>query len=336
MTRVLITGVAGLLGANFSRYLLDDGYEVIGIDNLSGGMKESVDPRVKFYPIDLKDPDVVNNIFGLEKPDCVYHFAAYAAEGLSPFIRGFNYNNNVICSINVINACVNYGVRKLIFTSSMAVYGSVEPPFHESQRPQPEDPYGIAKYAIEMDLKLAYEQFGLEYTILRPHNVIGIYQNIWDRYRNVIGIWIRQAMLGEPITIFGDGTQVRAFSDIEYYMSPFKKVMDDYSGEIFNIGADRYFTINQASEIVQRVANDMGYPTGRLYLEPRNEVHTAYCDHTRARELLGFVDETDFEKMVRKMFEWSVNLEPCEVKYQDYEIEKGIYSFWKKDEGTSS
>ncbi len=330
MTRVLITGVAGLLGANFSRYLLDKGYEVIGIDNLSGGFEDSVDPRVRFYPVDLQDLDVVNNIFRIEKPDYVYHFAAYAAEGLSPFIRNFNYVNNVLCSVNVINSCIKYDVKKLVFTSSMAVYGSGSPPFREDQRPSPEDPYGIAKYAVEMDLALAYEQFGLEYTIIRPHNVIGIYQNIWDRYRNVIGIWIRKALNGEALTIFGDGTQVRAFSDIRFYMEPFEKAMYDYHGESFNIGADKYYTINDASKIVQDVASGFGYDVGREWLEARNEVHTAYCDHSKAKELLGFEDNTDFELMVRTMFKWAMSQPDRDVKYKDYEIDKGIYSFWKK------
>jgi len=330
VTRVLITGVAGLLGANFSRYLLDKGYEVIGIDNLSGGFEDSVDPRVRFYPVDLQDLDVVNNIFRIEKPDYVYHFAAYAAEGLSPFIRNFNYVNNVLCSVNVINSCIKYDVKKLVFTSSMAVYGSGSPPFREDQRPSPEDPYGIAKYAVEMDLALAYEQFGLEYTIIRPHNVIGIYQNIWDRYRNVIGIWIRKALNGEALTIFGDGTQVRAFSDIRFYMEPFEKAMYDYHGESFNIGADKYYTINDASKIVQDVASGFGYDVGREWLEARNEVHTAYCDHSKAKELLGFEDNTDFELMVRTMFKWAMSQPDRDVKYKDYEIDKGIYSFWKK------
>ncbi|HIJ10713.1 TPA: NAD-dependent epimerase/dehydratase family protein [Candidatus Woesearchaeota archaeon] len=331
MTKVLITGAAGLLGANFSRYLVECGYRVVGIDNLSGGMVGSVDPRIDFYPVDLADERVINNIFEIEKPDYVYHFAAYAAEGLSPFIRRFNYQNNIICSINVINACVNNAVKKIIFTSSMAVYGTGDPPYRESQSPSPEDPYGIAKYAVEMDLKLAYEQFGLEYTILRPHNVIGVYQNIWDRYRNVIGIWIRQVMGGDPITIYGDGTQVRAFSDIKFYMEPFLKVMDDHNGEVFNIGADRFYSINEAAGVVQKVGRELGYSSERVHLEARNEVHTAYCDHEKAKELLGFEDNTDFETMVQKMFRWASTLNPRVVEYQEYEIEKGLYNFWKRE-----
>ena len=131
-------------------------------------------------------------MFKTHKPDVVFHFAAYAAEGLSPFIRNFNYRNNLLCSANLINACITYDA-KIIFTSSMAVYGNQETPFTEDLRPKPIDPYGIAKYSVEQDLAVSAEQFGLRYSIIRPHNVIGIYQNIWDKYRNVIGIYSQSA-----------------------------------------------------------------------------------------------------------------------------------------------
>src|SRR3990167_10956226 len=190
MSKVLITGVAGLIGSHFSKYLCDKGYEVYGIDNLSGGYKEFINYQVRFYEIDLLKLE--SSFFNRIKPDYVYHFAAYAAEGLSPFIRNFNYSNNLLCSVNIINECIKHDVKKIIFTSSMAVYGEGQPPFTEDQIPNPSDPYGVSKYAVEMDLKLAYEHFGLTCSIVRPHNVIGIRQNIWDKYRNVIGIWIRK------------------------------------------------------------------------------------------------------------------------------------------------
>jgi len=330
--KVLITGAAGLLGANFSRYLSNRGYDVIGIDNLTGGYRDHVDPHSRFYFMDLENSKFLNEIFELEKPDYVYHFAAYAAEGLSPFIRSFNYHNNVVCSSNLINSCINFGVRKIIFTSSMAVYGEGQLPFSENQLPCPEDSYGIAKYAIELDLALAKREFGLDYAIVRPHNVAGIYQNIWDRYRNVIGIWIRKSLRGMPLTIFGDGTQVRSFSDIQYYMEPFLRLMYECSGEVFNIGADHYHTINEVSEIVQDVAKDFGKTVDRTWVEKRNEVHVAYCDHEKAKDLLGFQDRTNLRKLVYDMFLWAKSQPQREVKTFDYEIKNGIYSFWGGNE----
>jgi len=328
--KVLITGAAGLLGANFSRHLLSKGYKVVGIDDLSGGYEDSVPSEMTFYKQDLSNRKVVEEIFSSEKPDYVFHFAAYAAEGLSPFIRNYNYTNNILSSANVINACINNEIKKVVFTSSMAVYGVGNPPFTESQLPTPEDPYGIAKYAVEMDLKLAHEMFGLKYSIVRPHNVVGIYQNIWDRYRNVIGIWIRKALAGEPLTIFGDGTQIRAFSDIKFYMDPFEKLMTAHDGEIFNIGADKHYTINEAAEAVINVAKELGINATKVHLEPRNEVHTAYCDHTKAHKLLGFKDNTDLHETIMKMFKWAQEQPNRPMKNMDYEIEKNMYSFWKK------
>ena len=209
MSKVFVTGCAGLLGANYARHLLQNGHEVIGIDDLSGGYKAFVPKGEKFsfVKLNLERRKKLVDLFEEHKPDLLFHFAAYAAEGLSPFIRNYNYRNNLICSANLINECIKQNT-KVVFTSSMAVYGEQEPPFTEDKRPQPIDPYGIAKYAVECDLKLAHEQFGLRYNIVRPHNVLGIYQNIWDRYRNVIGIFIRKTLNGIPILVYGDGARV--------------------------------------------------------------------------------------------------------------------------------
>ena len=333
MEKVLITGIAGLLGSHFSRYLLDLGYDVYGIDNLSGGYLDFVDKRLidsnKFHKLDLNDDNKLANIFNEIRPDYVYHFAAYAAEGLSPFIRRFNYNNNLICTANVVNNCIKYSVKKLIFTSSMSVYGHGTPPFNENQTPCPVDPYAIAKYSAEMDIHQAWDQFGLKYTIIRPHNVIGIYQNIWDKYRNVIGIWIRRCLDLKDISIYGDGLQKRAFSDIKFYLEPFRKVMYDHDNTIFNIGADQEIEILEAAKLVKKIANKNGFHPNILHFEPRHEVKFAYCDHTKAKRLLQFEDNTELEFTIEEMFKWAL-LEPKrDVKKMKYEIEKNIYSFWK-------
>lgn len=326
--KILITGVAGLLGAHLSRYLLDRGYQVFGIDDLSGGYKDFVDPRVKFHKINLLNLKEVEKVFA-NKPDYVYHFAAYAAEGLSPFIRNFNYTNNLIGSVNIINQCIKHEVTKLIFTSSMATYGENSVPFIEDMQPNPADPYGIAKYAVEMDIKQAHEQFGLNYTIVRPHNVIGIYQNIWDKYRNVIGIWIRRVLNNESILIFGDGEQTRAFSDIKYYMEPFEKLMTKGDGEIFNLGSDKEYSLNEVADIVGVVANEFGFTPTIEYVEQRHEVKNAYSDHTKAKKELRFEDKTDLKETIRKMFEWAQLQPHRETKVMKYEIDKGMYSYWK-------
>ncbi len=328
--KVLITGIAGLLGSHFSRYLLSKGYDVVGIDDFSGGYKENLAEGIYCEDINLADLDAVDSFFKEQKLDYVYHFAAYAAEGLSPFIRKYNYENNLISSANLITSCINYDVKKIIFTSSMAVYGKENiPPFTEDLRPCPIDPYGVAKYAVEMDLKLANEQFGLDYTIIRPHNVVGIYQNIWDRYRNVIGIWIRKTIIGEPLSIFGDGLQKRAFSDMHYYNIPFEKVMTEFGGEIFNIGADKERTLLETAHLVQKCAKNFGFNPEIIHFEPRHEAKYAFSDHTKAKTLLGFRDNTDLELTINKMFEWALTQPIKTVNNMKYETSKKIYSFWK-------
>lgn len=329
-SKILVTGIAGLLGSNFSRYLLEQGYDVVGIDDFSGGYKEHVPEGVYCSSINLADFKAVDKFFKEQKIDYVYHFAAYAAEGLSPFIRTYNYTNNVICSANLITASINYDIKKFIFTSSMAVYGSEnKAPFTECMHPKPCDPYGIAKYAIELDLKLAHEQFGLKYTIIRPHNIVGRYQNIWDRYRNVIGIWIRQSMRKEPLSVYGDGLQKRAFSDVQFYYKPFADLMYEHNDQVFNIGADKERTINEAAYLVQKCAKNFGFNPSIIHLEPRHEAKFAFCNHDKAKKLLNFKDETDLEKTINTMFEWALKQPNHPVKDMHYETTKQLYAYWK-------
>ena len=328
--KIFVTGCAGLLGANYTRHLLNNGHEVIGIDDLSGGYKAFIakGEKFKFIKLNLEKRKKLVELFEEHKPDVLLHFAAYAAEGLSPFIRNFNYRNNLICSANLINECINHNT-KFIFTSSMAVYGEQEPPFTEDKRPQPVDPYGIAKYAVECDLKLAHEQFGLRYNIVRPHNVLGIYQNIWDKYRNVIGIFIRKTLNGQPILVYGDGEQTRAFSDIKYYMEPFDKLLTDCDNEIFNIGADKYFTLNEVAKTVQEIGKKYGYEVPIEYGEPRHEVKHAYCNHDKAKNLLKFEDDTKLEELIESIFVWAMKQPNRKVKTMEYEVTKDIYDYWR-------
>ena len=328
--KIFVTGCAGLLGANYTRHLLANGHHVVGIDDLSGGYKAFVakGENFEFRKFNLERRKKVVELFEEHNPDVLVHFAAYAAEGLSPFIRNFNYRNNLICSANLINECINHKT-KMIFTSSMAVYGGQQTPFTEDKQPQPIDPYGVAKYAVECDLKMAQEQFGLRYNIVRPHNVLGKYQNIWDRYRNVIGIFIRKTLNGEPILVYGDGEQTRAFSDIQYYMEPFDILLTEHDGEIFNIGADKFFSLNQVAETVQEIGKKYGYEVPIEHGPPRHEVKHAYCDHTKAKNLLKFQDNTKLEELIEDVFVWAMKQPKRKVKDMEYEVTDGIYEYWR-------
>ena len=327
--KILITGVAGLLGSRLADWLVENtDNEVIGIDDMSGGYEDNVNPSVILYKRDLASDDI-NDIFENHKPDIVYHLAAYAAEGLSPFIRKFNYKNNLVSTASIINECIKHSVRRLVFTSSMAVYGHGNPPFHEDDLPSPIDPYGIAKYGAEMDIKIAGEQHGLDWCIIRPHNVYGVKQNVWDRYRNVLGIWMYQYMNGEDMTIFGDGEQTRAFSFIDDTLEPMWKAgtQDNCSKEIINLGGTKFYSIKEANNILKEVLGG----GNTVHLEPRHEVKDAHPTWDKSVELLGFEDKTSLKDGLTKMWEW-VQTQPQRVRFHwgNYEIEKGIYKFWKK------
>ncbi len=285
MNKVLITGVAGLLGSRLADWIIEntDG-EVVGIDDLSGGYIENVNSEVTFYKKNLVTDDI-EYLFDKYNFDIVYHFAAYAAEGLSPFIRQFNYENNLVTTSRIINQCITHDVSRLVFTSTMAVYGRGTPPFDEKDLPQPIDPYGVAKYGCEMDIQIAGEQHGLDWCIIRPHNVYGVKQNLWDKYRNVLGIWMYQYMNGEDMTIFGDGEQTRAFSFIDDTLEPMWKAgtQDNCSKEIINLGGTKFYSIKEANNILKEVLGG----GNTVHLEPRHEVKDAHPTWDKSVELLG-------------------------------------------------
>ncbi len=326
---ILITGVAGLLGSRLADWIIENKPEVnvIGIDDLSGGYINNVNDQVIFYNMKIERTEI-EEVFSKHDIDYVYHFAAYAAEGLSPFVRTFNYTNNLVATANVVNQCINYDVKRLVFTSSMAVYGEDNPPFSEELRKNPIDPYGVAKAACEDDIQIAGEQHGLEWCIIRPHNVYGKKQNIWDRYRNVLGIWMYQHLNGKPIAIYGDGTQSRAFSYIDDCLEPFWKAATDSraSKEIINLGGMKEHTINEASDILIDV---MGGGE-KQYFEKRHEVKHAWSTYDKSIKILDYDETVDLKSGLTEMWNWAKEQPLRKQKnFGTYEIDKGIYNFWK-------
>ena len=328
---VLITGVAGLLGSRLADWILenDPDVTVIGIDNFSGGYVENINSGVKFYKLDLTR-DSISDLFQKYDIDYVFHFAAYAAEGLSPFIRGFNYDNNLKSTARILNQCIKHDVKRLIFTSSMAVYGHGEnQAFDEKQTPCPIDPYGVAKYACEMDIKIAGEQHGLDWCIIRPHNVYGAKQNIWDKYRNVLGIWMYQHLNGKPMTVFGLGNQTRAFSYIDDSLRPlWNAAMEPRaSKQIINLGGIHSVSILEANNILKNV---IGCTENTVFFEKRHEVMHAISTYQKSIDILGFKHETDLEDGLMKMWEWA-KVQPMRNQFiwPSFELDKGMYSFWE-------
>ncbi len=303
-TTVLVTGGAGFIGSHVVNHCLNMGHQVIVLDDLSGGFEDHIPEGAIFVKGSVCDEVLVEELFTQYKFDYVYHLAAYAAEGLSHFIRRFNYNNNLIGSINLINESIKHKVKCFVFTSSIAVYGAGQLPMTESTVPQPEDPYGVSKYAVEMDLKAAHEMFGLNYVVFRPHNVYGENQNIGDKYRNVIGIFMNQIMQGKSLTIFGDGSQTRAFSFIDDVAIPIAKsvTLPKAYNQVFNIGADQPYTVNELAKVV---SHEFGVAPDIKYLNARNEVMHAYSDHTKAHEVFGDPSGVDLQEGIRRMAAWA-------------------------------
>jgi UDP-glucose 4-epimerase len=302
----LVTGAAGFIGAHVTRALLEQGrVRIVALDDLSGGFPENVPSGVEFVRGSVTDHNLLEALFRQHRFRYVYHLAAYAAEGLSHFIRRFNYTNNVIGSVNLINEAVRHDVECFVFTSSIAVYGAISPPMREDQTPHPEDPYGIAKLTVELDLAAARSMFGLRSVVFRPHNVYGEYQNLGDPYRNVIGIFMNQVMQGKPMAVFGDGSQKRAFSYVGD-MAPLiaeSPWVPSAHNEIINVGADVPCTVN---ELARHVATAMGVSTHSIeHLPPRNEVQFAYSDHSKARRIFGARVETPLPDGLLRMAGWA-------------------------------
>ena len=222
----MITGNAGLVGSSMANWIIKNKpeYEVVGVDNLFGGYEENINENVIFYKRDLSH-DNLDDIFEKHNIEYVFHFAAYAAEGLSPFMRRFNYMNNCVSTANIINCCIKYNVKRLVYTSSMSVYGHGNfdrKRFDEELVPCPIDPYGISKYACEMDIKVAGSQHGLEWCIIRPHNCYSddteiLTENGWKFFKDLSN--------GERVlTLNSDTGEMEYHVPTEYH----KFYVDDY------------------------------------------------------------------------------------------------------------
>lgn len=328
MENVLVTGGAGFIGSHVADEARKLGYHVVVLDDLSGGFVENIPEGVEFVQGTILDTDLIDDLFQKHKFSYVYHLAAYAAEGLSHFIKRFNYQNNLIGSVNLINAAVNYEVKCFVFTSSIAVYGKGQLPMTEDMPPMPEDSYGISKYAVELELKASHEMFGLNYVIFRPHNVYGEHQNIGDRYRNVIGIFMNQLMQGQPMSIFGDGTQTRAFS----YISDVAPIIvrsvqiPEAMNQVYNVGADTPYSVNYLAEVV---AKAMGAQPNVQHLQARNEVQHAFSDHSKVSRAFDLSTPVSLEEGVQRMAEWAKRVGARQSKqFGSIEITKNLPPSW--------
>ncbi len=310
MTRVLVTGAAGFMGSHLFEYLKNQEYEVVGVDNYSIGKFEHPD----IYKVDLRHKHEVDKLVATFKPEIVYHLAAWAHEGLSQFCPIKITENNYNAHINLITACIKNKVKRYVVASSMSVYGDQTPPFNEEMPKKPCDIYAISKAAIEDSTQVLCKVHGMEYVIVRPHNVYGPRQVLHDPYRNVVAIFINRLLANKNFYIYGDGEQKRSFSyidDVTPYIA--KCGWENINGEIINIGPLEEFTINQLSEETLSHFPDAPKPE---YVEDRPaEVKHAWCTNDKAQKLLGYTTSTSFKDGIKQMVEWARSVGHQKPKY---------------------
>ena len=312
---VLITGIAGFMGSHLADKFLELGWNVKGIDNLIGGYEDNVPKEAHFYQLDLADLGAIKPIF--EDVDIVIHAACTAYEGLSVFSPALVVQNTSQITATSLSASVSAGVKKFIYMSSMARYGTQdELPFREEMNPNPQDPYGIAKYSSELLVKNICETQNMDYTILVPHNIIGARQKYNDPYRNVASIMINRMLMGNPAIIYGDGEQKRCFSFIQDVVNPIVTCAESdlANGKTINIGPDdEFISINELARIISDL---IGFKKPPIYMPGRpQEVKDANCSADLARELLSYTPQTNLKSGLTELINWISNRGAREFDY---------------------
>jgi UDP-glucose 4-epimerase len=302
--KVFITGIAGFLGSHMADAFLARGDEVVGIDNLIGGYRDNVPEGVTFIEGDLANLDQV--VAAMEGCDLVYHTACTAYEGLSVFSPSLIAQNTFQISVNAMTAAIINKAKRFVHCSSMARYGTQEiTPFTETMVPLPQDPYGIAKYGAELMLRNMAEIHGIELVIAVPHNIVGPRQKYDDPFRNVASIMINLMLQGRQPIIYGDGTQIRCFSDIEDDVDCLMEfaLNDKAVGQTFNIGPDEHpITINELAETIARL---MQFDLKPTYMPGRpQEVKHATCSANKIREYFGYETKVTLEQSLQKMIDY--------------------------------
>lgn len=305
MTRFLVTGGSGFIGSHVAHHLVGRGEEVVVLDNLDGGDPANLPAQAVLVRGDVADRHTVDELFAAYRFEKVLHLAAFAAEGISHAVKHHNYTVNLLGSINLVNAALSADTTYFGFASSVAVYGHGTTPMREDTEAVPADSYGNAKLAVERELAVTMHLQKLPFTALRMHNVYGERQNMADPYRNAVAIFINQIMRGEPISVYGDGSQRRAFTYVDDIAAAFLTAAEqpDAWGRVLNLGTRETCTV---LEMAHAVRDAMGAPEHPIvHLPTRAEVHTAYTDSTRARGLLGEWPDTPLAEGLARTTAWA-------------------------------
>ncbi|MEM3455059.1 MAG: SDR family oxidoreductase [Candidatus Micrarchaeia archaeon] len=305
--KILVTGGAGFIGSNLVDTLIRKNHEVIVLDNLSTGKIENINEKAVFYNIDLRDSLKLKSLFEKERPEIVYHLAAQINVRKSIKDPFYDESVNIAGSLNLLECCKDYGIKRIIYSSSGgAVYGEPNKlPAPEEHEIKPLSHYGASKFAVESYLSVYNSIYGLDYITLRYANVYGPRQDFLGE-AGVIAIFIRNALIGEPLTIFGDGNQTRDFIFVNDVVNA-NVLSLNYRGNfrIFNIGTGIPTSINQiAKEIEKTIGKKITIIRGEAI---KGEVRDTYLDISRAKRELGFSPLVSISEGIRLTFEWAKN-----------------------------
>jgi len=284
--KVLVTGGAGFIGSHIVAKLFSQKYQVVVIDNLSTGLKENLDPRAKFYNMDITREDLTG-VFASERFDYIIHLAAQTAVPRSLDEPDHDCRVNVLGTVNLMEAARKTGVRRVVFASSAAVYGDgAAVPITEDACQEPTSFYGLSKLVAEKYLKLYSELFGIEYVVLRYANVYGERQGDSGE-GGVISIFARKVLAGQPISIFGDGGQSRDFiyaGDVA--AANCQALVAAGANTVYNISTATEISVNQLAELMAKVA---GKSSEKQYLPAREgDIYRSSLDNRSARQGLNW------------------------------------------------
>lgn len=293
-TKVIVTGGAGFIGSHLTDVLIERGFAVRIIDNLSGGKMERVNPKAEFIKGDIRNIETVKKV--MEGIDYVFHLAALPRVQFSIQYPQETHDVNINGTVYLLIAAKDCGIKKFIYSASSSAYGEQETmPLNEEMKANPISPYGLQKYVGELECKVFSRVYGLPTVSLRYFNVYGPRFDADGPYSLVIGRFLKQRKEGKPMTIVPDGEQTRDFTHVRDVVNANILAMESDKvgkGEVINIGAGKNYSIN-------RVAAIIGGPI--VYTEPRLEPKHTLADNSRAMELLGWEPEVTLEEGVEEL-----------------------------------
>ena len=292
MNKVLVTGGAGFIASHIVDALIEQGREVVIVDDLSNGSVTNINPKAKFYKIDICDPGL-DEIFAEERPLVVNHHAARTSVTRSLSNPSDDAQVNILGALNLLQNCVKWGIKKIIYASSGgAIYGEpVYLPCDEKHPIAPLSPYGVSKYAVELYINAYLNNFGLNHTILRYANVYGPRQ-ISTGEAAVVAKFTHQMLKGGDISINGDGEQARDFVYVGDIVRANLLAMEQTKNEVYNLGTGKTISVNQIFRLLQSM---IGYDREPRYLPAiKGEIFKTSLTPVKAHRELGWVAETDF------------------------------------------